>query len=219
LSAARVPRDVRSAQLLDVTLALLAQDGFEALSMQAVAGRAGVSRLVVYRSFRNLEALLLALLRREQARTERRLDAVVAARPGDGDPAAVLLDTLARFLDAVADDPLTWRLALAPPEAAPALLREVVDRRRAAVQRRLRPLAAWAAGRVAVPPGALDEDLLSRLLLTLAEEHGRLLLEGGAFTRERLLAGAGAVLAAVPWAATSAGAPPRAGGPPPSAAR
>jgi AcrR family transcriptional regulator len=199
MSAVRLPRAVRSEQLLDVALELLAADGFEALSMEAVARRAGVNRLVVYRSFRNREALLLALLRREQARTDRALGAVLAAGPGDAEPRTLLLAALERFLDAVAADPLTWRLALAPPEAAPDRLREVVDRRRAAVERRLRPLARHAAAHVAVPDGTLDEELLSRLLLTLAEEHGRLLLEGGAFTRERLLANARRVLDAVPW--------------------
>lgn len=199
MTATRMPRAFRSAQLLDVTLELLATEGFEALSIEAVARGAGVNRLVVYRSFRNLEALLLALLHREHARTERALDAVLAAQPGDGDPRTVLLATLERFLDAVAEDPLTWRLALAPPESAPAWLRAAVDRRRAGVERRLRPLAAWAAARADVPPGTLDEDLLSRLLLTLAEEHGRLLLEDGGFTRARLLDGARRVLDAAPW--------------------
>lgn len=201
MTAARVPRAERAEQLLDVGLELLAGEGFDALSMESVARRAGVSRLVVYRSFRNREALLVALLRREQARTDRALDAVLAIGPvtADDDPRAVLLATLERFLDAVAEDPPTWRLALAPPEAAPAWLRAIVDRRRAAVERRLRPLALWAATRADLPAGTLDEELLSRFLLTLAEEHGRLLLAGGAFTRERLLGGAGRLLGAVPW--------------------
>jgi AcrR family transcriptional regulator len=219
VTTVRLPRALRSAQLLDAALALLAEDGFAALTMEAVARRAGVSRLVVYRSFRNRDALVVALLRREQARTEHRLDAVLAGRPGDEEePRAVLLGTLARFLDAVAADPLTWRLALAPPEAAPAWLRAVVDRRRAGVERRLRPLAAWASARAAVPAGTLDQELLSRLLLTLAEEHGRLLLEG--LPRERLLAGADAVLGAVPWAtrAPARDAPAPAAGRRPSAA-
>src|SRR5689334_20907964 len=99
-AATRLPRAVRSEQLLDVALELLAAEGFDALSMEAVARRAGVSRLVVYRSFRNREALLLALLRRGQARTDRALAAVLAT--GEGDPPAVLLATLGRFLDAVA---------------------------------------------------------------------------------------------------------------------
>jgi AcrR family transcriptional regulator len=199
MSAVRVPRAVRGEQLLDVALELLVADGFEALSMEAVARRARVNRLVVYRSFRNREALLLALLRREQARADRALDAVLAAGPDGGDPRRLLLAALERFLDAVATDPLTWRLALAPPEAAPTWLREVVDRRRGAVERRLRPLARRAAAHAAVPDGTLDEELLSWLLLTLAEEHGRLLLDGGTFTRERLLASARGVLDAVPW--------------------
>lgn len=198
---ARVPQAQRRAQLLDVTLALLAEDGFAALSVEAIARRAGVNRVVVYRSFANLQVLLVALLRREQARTERQIDALIPADPGDRHPRRILLDALAGFLAAVEGDPLTWRLALAPPESAPVALRKIVDHRRAAVERRVRPLIAWGLERLDLPAAGLDEEVLSRMLLSLAEEHGRLLLEGGGFTRERLLGAAERVLDAVPWAA------------------
>jgi AcrR family transcriptional regulator len=195
----RVPQHERRTQLLDVTLALLVEEGFDKVSVEAIARRTGVNRVVVYRSFANLQVLLVALLRREQKRVERQLDMVLPGDPGGKHPRQILLDTLAAFLDAVESAPLTWHLALAAPEGAPVALRKVVARRRSAIERRLRPLIAWGLTGVRVPAGALDDEVVSRMILSLGEEHGRLLLRGGSFTRERLIASAERVLAAVPW--------------------
>lgn len=67
----------------DHALELLAQDGFEALSVEAIARRAGISRVNVYRSFGNLQGLVPALLRREEAQVRQQLEALVPAEPGD----------------------------------------------------------------------------------------------------------------------------------------
>ncbi len=198
----RVPRAERREQLLDVTLRILAEDGFDELNVEAIAREAGVNRVVVYRSFANLQVLLVALLRREQRRVERQIDALLPADPGDAHPRQILLGALAGFLATVEGDPMTWRLALIPPESAPLPLRKVIHRRRAAVERRMRALVAWGLPRVSLPAGALDEEVLARMLLCFAEEHARLLLdEGGAFPRARLNASAESLLAAVPWRA------------------
>jgi AcrR family transcriptional regulator len=195
----RVPRGERREQLLDVALELLVHDGFDALSMEAVARRAGVNRVVVYRSFPNKGVLLVALLHRERRRTERQLDALIPDDPGGRDPRDVLLDGLTGFLDAVAAAPLTWQLALLPPESAPQALRQDVDRRRAAIERRIRALVTWGAARLAIPEGALDLEVLSRMILSHCEEQGRLLLQDERFDRERLIAGTAGLLAAVAW--------------------
>jgi AcrR family transcriptional regulator len=197
---ARVPQSERRSQLLDTTLTLLAEEGFERLSVEAIARRAGVNRVVVYRSFANLQLLLVALLRREQARVERQIDALVPSDPGGRHPRGILLGALGDFLAAIEAEPLTWRVALSAPESAPVALRMVIERRRAAIERRLRPLVAWGITQLALDPASLDEELVSRMVLSLGEEHGRLMLEGGAFTRERLLRSAEQVLRAVPWA-------------------
>lgn len=196
--APRVPQRERRRQLLDAALSVLAEEGFGALSMEAVARRAGVDRVVVYRSFPSLHLLLLALLRREQRRTERQLDALIPEDPGERDARELLHAGVVGFLDAVAAEPRTWRLALLPPEGAPVTLRAAVDRRRAAAERRLRRLVEWGSGRLAVPPGAIDAEVLSRMILSVCEEHGRLLLEG-VFTRERLAESAQRLLDAVAW--------------------
>jgi AcrR family transcriptional regulator len=198
----RVPQRERWQQLLDVALELLAADGFDALSMEAVARRAGVNRRVVYRSFASLQVLLLALLHREQRRVDDQIDALLPRDPGDRDPRRLLLEALTGFLEVVEGFPLTWRLALLPPETAPRALRAIIDRRRVAVERRLRRLITWGAAQLAIPEGALDIELLSRMILSLVEEHGRMLLEDNEFSRDRLVASASSLLAAVAWRST-----------------
>jgi AcrR family transcriptional regulator len=195
----RVPQSERRRQLLDVTLETLVSDGFESLSMEAIARKAGVNRRIVYRSFGNLQVLLLALLRREQRRIDAQIDALLPRDPGDRDAHALLVEALVGFLDAVQAHPLSWRLTLLPPESAPRALRTIVDRRRIAVERRLRRLVAWGAPQIAVPPSTLDIELLSRMLLSIVEEHGRLLLEDNELSRERLVASAQSLLGAIAW--------------------
>lgn len=198
----RMPQAQRREQLLDVTLALIARGGFDGLSVEAVAREAGVNRVVVYRSFASLHVLLGALLVREQRRVERALDAVLprdpGARPPDRPPAEVLVDGLDGLLRAVAAAPLTWRVALAPAESAPVALRAVINRRRGALERRVRRLVAWGAGGLAVPAEQLDAEVLARMILSLAEQNGRLLLDG-VFPPDRLRAAAATLVAGVAW--------------------
>ncbi len=193
----RIPRAQRREQLLDETLSLLAADGFEALSMEAVARRAGVNRVVVYRSFANLQLLLVALLRREDRRTRVALDALLPSSPHGQSPARLLGETLARFLATVAQEPKTWRLALLRPESAPAALQKLVNRRRAEVARRLEPLVRWGISSL---PGAdeLDVEILSRMLLSIGEEEGRLALDDPDFPPARLLASSWQLLDSLP---------------------
>jgi AcrR family transcriptional regulator len=197
-TAGRIPQSIRREQLLDVALELLAQDGFAALTIEAIARRAGVNRVVVYRSFANLQLLLVALLRREDRRTQTALDALLAVEPGEGTPPRALGDTLARFLGAVLAQPLTWRLALLRPESAPLALQKLVNRRRAQFARRLESLVRWGMAALPAAPATLDVELLSRMLLSIGEEQGRLALDDPEFPPQRLLASSWAALDAIP---------------------
>ena len=58
----------RREQLLDVTRDLVVDQGFAAVSMEAVARNAGITRPVVYGHFPELGALLDAMLERESSR-------------------------------------------------------------------------------------------------------------------------------------------------------
>lgn len=190
----RVPRAQRRDQLLDVTLLLLSEEGFDALSMEAVARRAGVNRVVVYRSFANLQLLLVTLLRREDRRTRAVLDAVLPTAPGTSEPSRLLGDALARFLSAVIAAPQTWRVALLRPESAPLALQKLVSRRRAQIAQRLEPLVRWGMGTLPRAPESFDTEVLGRLLLRVAEEQGRMALDDPEFPAERLLASSWALL-------------------------
>ncbi len=201
MAPARMPRAQRREQLLDVTLELIAAGGFDALSIEAVAQRAGVNRVVVYRSFANLQGLLVALLRREDRRTRGTLDGLVPADPAGHTPAEVIGQALAGFLAAVVADPLTWRMALLRPESAPMALQRLVARRRAQLAQRFEPLVRWGLAEPPDAPAPLDVELLARMLLSVGEEQGRLALEEPDFPPERLLGSSWALLDRLPPAA------------------
>jgi AcrR family transcriptional regulator len=195
---ARIPRAERREQLIDVALGLVGEEGFGALTMEAVARRAGVNRVVVYRSFANLQLLLVAMLRRGDARTRSTLASVIPSEPGPGTPIELLGATLGAFLAAVLADPVTWRVALLRPESAPIALQKLVNRRRTQLARQLEPLVGWGLGRLPGAPPELDVELLSRMLLTVGEELGRLALDDPDFPPDRLLAGVWGLLDRLP---------------------
>jgi AcrR family transcriptional regulator len=185
-------RDARREQLLDVTRALVAADGFHAISIDRVAREAGVSRPIIYEHFADLGGLLRALLDREGARARAQLAAVMPA-PAAGPVGDVLLATLGAYLEAVYDDPVTWRLMLMPPEGAPAFLRERVEQTRAAVVAQLTEiLGSPGDGAIASP----DPPLLASSIEALAVHWSRLALgDPERFSRERILAAAGWAIA------------------------
>jgi AcrR family transcriptional regulator len=194
----RVKREERSQQLLDVTLALIAERGYGAVSVQDIADAAGVSKPTIYRIYPSQHALLLALFQREQRRAETTLERIAPLSPDDRQPAELLLDRLTGILDAVSSHPLTWRVVLFPAEGTPEPVLELVERRRATVRRRARALVRWGLpylnSRV-----TLDEDLLARILVSWAQEYARILLEDPDADRDHLIASARALLASLDW--------------------
>ena len=76
----------RREQLLDVTKAIVAGDGFHAVSIERVAREAGITRPVVYGHFGDLDGLLEALIDRETVRSISQLDDVIEYDLGRGRP-------------------------------------------------------------------------------------------------------------------------------------
>ena len=77
---------------------------------------------------------------------------------------------------------------------------KVVARQRSELARRLRPLVVWGLDALPLDVGEEDADLLSRLLLTVAEELGRIALEEPTFPKARLADSTRRFLALLPWA-------------------
>jgi AcrR family transcriptional regulator len=170
-----------------VTLGIVAADGFHAVSIDRVARAAGITRPIVYEHFHDLQGLLRALLDREGARAEAQVSALLPPTMGAGEVEDKLLSTLSAYLDAVAAEPVRWRLMLMPPEGAPAFLRTRVDETRAIVVARLSDFLEQSAGVLSSP----DPLLMASSLEALAVHWARLLLtDPQRFGAARLLAGA-----------------------------
>jgi AcrR family transcriptional regulator len=181
----RLSAEERREQLLDATKRIVAARGFHAVSIEAVAREAGITRPIVYGHFRDLRGLLEALVTREGARALAQLGAVLPTNLTEGDPRELLLAGMRGYLEAAQADPVTWRLVLMPPEGAPAVLREQIARGRAAV------LALLAeAVRPGLGPGreTPDPELTARMLSVLADEGARLVLtDSERFPPKRIL--------------------------------
>src|SRR5829696_7335077 len=166
--APRMTGSERREQLLDVTKAIVVADGFHAVSIEAVARAAGITRPIVYGHFEDLGGLLEALVERESARALSQL-------PEAYDD---LLAALTAYLTAVREDPDTWRLVLMPQEGAPRLLHERIAAGRAAVVARL-------AQALRPGTGLPDPELTAHMLSAYADEAARLTLQG--YDVERIL--------------------------------
>lgn len=183
---ARMTADERREQLLDATKLLVDRCGFHAVSIEAVAREAGITRPVVYGHFQDLGGLLEALVERESGRALAQLAEVLPTDLAEGDPRDLLLAGLEGYLRVAEADPITWRLVLMPPEGAPDLLRSKIEEGRAAVIAQLA-----LAVRPGLGPGreSPDPELTALTFSSLSDDAVRLLLtEPERFPVERLLA-------------------------------
>jgi AcrR family transcriptional regulator len=177
----------RREQLLDVTKAIVGERGFHAVSIEAVARRAGITRPVVYGHFTDLPTLLEAMVERESRRALAQLAIVLPTPQADhGTPREDLVGALRGYLEAVRADPVTWTLVLMPPEGAPPVLRETITAGRDAVVAALAEVVRPGLGPGAASP---DPQLTARTLSAVSDEAARLLLTDPAeYPIERLVA-------------------------------
>ncbi len=175
----------RREQILDATMDIVSEQGFQAVSILSVARGAGISRPIVYEHFESLDGLLVALIKREMKGALAQVSETALPDLSEGDATELMLESLRKYLAAVEEHPRTWRLVLMPPEGAPETLRERIVRGRAGVLRSLTD---------AVSPGSLpgdlseDPELTARILSATADEYARLVLsDPNVFSPARLL--------------------------------
>ena len=181
-SPARLSAAQRREQLLDATKTIVDRDGFHAVSIEAVAREAGITRPIVYGHFRDLSGLLEALVEREASRALAQLEQFLPDLAAGGTPLEILERGLEAYLRAAQSDPVTWRLVLMPAEGAPAILRERIAEGRATAIGRI---AAALPALVGTPP---DPELTAQMLSTLSDEVVRLhLADPKRYPVERLM--------------------------------
>ena len=194
--AARVPQDVRRQQLLDAALTVIVRDGYDAVSVDAIAREAGVTRPVVYGIFDGLGPLLGALLDRQQQRALRQLAAALPQDPDLGDLESLVDGAARRLIDQVRSDPTTWQPILLAPHNVPEQVRDRIAADREEVVRRLVGLIEIGLAGRGEP--ALDAEVLAHAVVAVMEHFGRLLLtDPDRFDTDRLVAAVGGVLHAL----------------------
>ncbi len=181
----RMTASERREQLLDVTAELVTEDGFQKLSIEAVAQRAGVARSLLYKHFADSSELLEAVIEREMDRALSQVSETTLANLSEGPPIDLMLESLHAYLHVVRTHPNTWKLVLAPPPGAPEILRNRIASGRAAVLVRLIEAVQPALSPDSEP---LDAELTARILSAVADEYARLILaDPDRFPTERLL--------------------------------
>jgi AcrR family transcriptional regulator len=191
-----MPPEERREQLLDATVGLIVEKGYESVSMEGIARRAGVTKPVVYDLFGSLADLLEALLEREEERALLQLAELLPAPREDADPAELLVEGLDAFLRAVESRPDAWRLSLMPVEAQPGIVREHVERDRTAIANQLESIVRWGVERLEIP--IKDVELLVQTIIVLAEDGARRhLADPKRYPRERLTAFTASLLESV----------------------
>jgi AcrR family transcriptional regulator len=195
--APRMPLEQRREDLLDAALRVLARDGYGAVSIEAIAREAGVTRPVVYHAFDGLEPLLHALLDRSQRRA---LESAMDLLSAQGAPTGVedwLLRGAADLIEIVQREPEIWRPILGITQNAPAVVRDRI----AATREYLRTLIAQRLRLGLAEQGGpdLDTDVLAHIVLITAEHFGRLVLEQPElYSRDRLIAALTGLFRAAP---------------------
>jgi AcrR family transcriptional regulator len=194
--APRMPPEERRTQLLDATLSLIAERGYESVSMEGIARAAGVTKPVVYDLFGTLADLLEALLEREEERALLQLAELMPTPRADADPEEVLVDGLNAFLRSVEARPDAWRLILTPTETMPGRVREVVESQRTQIAAQLESIVRWGLEQLTTE--IEDVELLVETIIVMVENAARQHLDDPErYTTERLTEFTSSLLASV----------------------
>lgn len=156
-----VSRADRERQIVDVAVEEFGRHGYARVSVAAVAGRAGISKPLIYGYFDSKDGLYLACVHRVGTLL---VDAVAAARSRSGSTGHAL-DTLTAVFTAVESCPYAWSLLYDPAVPPSGEAREAVDLHRG------RLAAMGAAGAAGLLGGAGYDDPLDHDLLNHVWQH------------------------------------------------
>jgi AcrR family transcriptional regulator len=189
--APRVPAPERREQLLDAALTIIDRDGYDGVSIDAIAREVGVTRPVVYGAFDGRGPLLTALLDRQQQRALAQLYGALPLDALGSTPLAVVERAIPALHAMVLADPVTWRAILRSPADVPDVVRDRIEGDRTRVRQTIELMITTV-----LAPGA-DAEVLAHAILAILDHFGQLVLaEPERFTADRLVAAARAMLGA-----------------------
>lgn len=173
--AKRLPVEARREHLLDAALRVLVRDGYEKVTVEAIAREADVTRPVVYAAYDGLEPLLHALLDRTQRRALASALRLMPVGGITGDVDQWIIDAAGGLIDAVQEEPEVWRPVLGLTQNAPAIVRDRIESTRELIRGYIADALQVGVERRGGP--YLDVDVLSHLAMVTAEHFGRLVLD------------------------------------------
>ncbi|MGN6724251.1 MAG: TetR/AcrR family transcriptional regulator [Marmoricola sp.] len=189
-----MPAAQRREHLLDAALSVLAREGYDKVTVDAIAREAGVTRPVVYDAYGGLEPLLHALLDRSQRRA---LASVLKLMPTDT-PTDIddwILNACSGLIEAIQEAPDVWRPILGLTRDAPEVVRARIDSTKELIRGYISD--ALQTGLEMRGGPYLDTDVLSHLVIATGEHFGRLILdEPEKYTRDRLVGALDSLLTA-----------------------
>ncbi|KRF16658.1 hypothetical protein ASG90_10345 [Nocardioides sp. Soil797] len=168
--AARVPMEQRREQILDAAITVIVREGYDGVSIDAIAKQAGITRPVVYGAYDGLGALLIALLDRQQVRAMAQLLNALPEQADLADLDRTIDVTVHNLVEQLRTDPVTWRPILLAPHGTPDAVRQRIDADRARVHGVVAALIDDAL------PGS-DSEILAHAVVAVLEHFGRLLLD------------------------------------------
>ena len=202
-----MPGAARREQLLDATSELVAGRGFGEVTVEAVAGAAGVTRTLVYKHFADLPELLDAMVEREMARALTQVSETALTDLSQGEPVELILESLSAYLTRSAPTRPPGASSTRRPQNAPEVLRKRIARGRAEVLDSNDRGRAPGVRRRSAPP---DAELTARILSAISDEYARLVLaDCERFPPERLPAHARWLLERARRSASGSSSPPR----------
>lgn len=176
--AAHLGPERRRPEVLDASLRLFMENGYEGTSMEAIARAAGVTKPVVYACFAGKDELFRALLDREEARILEEIQGAFSHIDLD-DPEQTLIEGYTGFLRAVAASPDLYRLIfLGEGGGNMAIARRIRAGREAQVRALAGIARRWVEERGGRTPAEVDEtaELIGSSIAGLAESSARLML-------------------------------------------
>lgn len=159
----RLPRAERRRQILTVAAQAFAERGFGGVTMEEIAGRVGVTRLILYRAFASKEDLYRAILNDTAARLTDAMAEAVAL------PTAPSGAALRAYLDAARWNPAAFMLLFTGAAESP--LGIEIEAARHRVREEIARQALTQAAKEGITPDPFWSPLVAELTFAIVE-HG-----------------------------------------------